>query len=715
MDAMGIREAAEQAIAQGQFETAIALYQDQVPADPSCIWSLGLAYLLQGEEAAAQAVWMEAIAALSPEEMGETLAALGARLLAEADRQLQSRRFEAAEYAYRQGLELESDAASALVGLGRAIAQQGRYDEACDCWQQAVVLDPQRIEAYQLQGQTYQFLRDWAAAIEAYQALLHQAPEQGAIHHRLGQCLLRLGDKAGAMAHLQAAFHLQPQHPAIRGDLGWAWLQSGDVSTALQSWHQTLAQIPTFVSDYLAWESQLQMQRRSTQDLYLNRLLVGAIARQDTPAALQALCKRLQQMGWKGTATNLATSEPELAALQGLSPTPSPEPLASTSSEPVDMAGVPGPIGFYETTEAWANKTPGASYQLLHPASVLPLRPPQSLDADIHPSFRFGSKIPLPGSFVATIPNGRYWIEETAQVAAIAPDNQILGDVSPFSPILSPGHPDAHPRHHPLLGRPHLPPPRVLNGRVAILSGLSNGVYFHWMLDLLPRIELLHQAGMTPDSVDYYLVDATYPFQRETLERLGIPLHKTLSPAQVPHLEARSLLLPSFPASISWMPEWTCDFLQRSFLPADCPPSRPHRRLYISRARASVRRLINEDQVVQALLPWGFERVYLETLSVQEQATLFAEAEAVVALHGSGLTNLVFCQPGTTVIELFSPEYVYPCYWLLANWRQLRYYYGLGAVPEGPFFHRMLYPDARQEDVWVDVDHLLDLLGHLSR
>lgn len=97
-------------------------------------------------------------------------------------------------------------------------------------------------------------------------------------------------------------------------------------------------------------------------------------------------------------------------------------------------------------------------------------------------------------------------------------------------------------------------------------------------------------------------------------------------------------------------------------------------------------------------------------MSVTQQAALLANAKAIVSPHGSALTNLVFCNKGTKVIEIFSPEYVYHCYWLVSNILGLEYYYVLGERPEGFYLHQFLNPNPRLEDIFVDPDKLLDIL-----
>lgn len=698
---------AEQAIAQGNFAAAIAHYQhavEQCPEEPEILWRLGLAHLLQGEETLAQEIWFGAIAQMPPDELPVHLEQLNILLQAVGAQQLHERRFAQAEAAFRQSLELEASAL-ALANLGSAIAQQGRYEEAAECWRQAVALEAYQPEVCRRWGQMHQALGEWTAAIACYQRGVAHRPTDAEMWHRLGQCQVRLGQLDEAIASLDVALNLTPGASAVWSDLAWAHAVQLQWEQAFQAWAKIVTLKPQFLLDYLAWVEQLCQEHREQPFLVANQMFLQALVLGEESRTREAFAALLQARGAESWA-------------HALYPVSASTPVASASAEPPNTATGLAPSSYVETTQEWLEKQGliATHFRPLHPATSFPLRPPITTDEEIPLSFRFGSEVLLPASFVAMIPNGRYGIEESRQVAAIAPDNVLLGDVSPFSPILSPGHPDAHVSRHPLLRQSALPAPRVIDGTVAVLSGLSNSVYFHWMLDVLPRLELLRQAEIDLATVDYFLVDSDRPFQKQTLEHLGIPLEKTIAPADVPHLEARSLLLPSFPASISWMPEWSLDFLRDTFLPPHLrdETNTPHRRLYITRNQAGVRRLINETQLVGVLETWGFETIDLEQFSVMEQAQLFAEAAIVLAVHGSGLTNLAFCQQGTTVVELFSPYYIYPCYWLVANWRHLRYSYLLGETPEGELLHQLLYPDSRQEDLWLNPSKVIDHLEFLG-
>ncbi|MBV9736152.1 MAG: glycosyltransferase family 61 protein, partial [Acidisphaera sp.] len=106
---------------------------------------------------------------------------------------------------------------------------------------------------------------------------------------------------------------------------------------------------------------------------------------------------------------------------------------------------------------------------------------------------------------------------------------------------------------------------------------------------------------------------------------------------------------------------------------------------------------------------WGFTPCALEGMSFKEQILLFQHAEFVIAPHGAGLSNLLFC-PGTAkVIELMPEMEMRPFFWLLAS--KLGLMHGLlacAAVGAGndptPFNRRM----------HVDTDRLATLFRILE-
>jgi capsular polysaccharide biosynthesis protein len=252
--------------------------------------------------------------------------------------------------------------------------------------------------------------------------------------------------------------------------------------------------------------------------------------------------------------------------------------------------------------------------------------------------------------------------------AVVTADDTLLFDLSPYYGVF-------RGTQHPIFLNVHLPPVEDLAGSVGVLTTRGIDNYYHFLTDVLPRLAFLQQAGIQPDR---YLVNRRTAFQRELLDAVGIPESRTVESAAHPHIRAERLVVPSLPDSHLRTPPWIPGWLRQHFLPADPKPA--HRRLYVTRGnRKHTRSVENEVEVLEALAPYGFERVDPGKMTVAEQARLFAEAEFIIGAHGAALTNLVFCPPGTAVIELFPPDYVNVCYWALASaMGNLRYRYLVG-------------------------------------
>lgn len=98
-------------------------------------------------------------------------------------------------------------------------------------------------------------------------------------------------------------------------------------------------------------------------------------------------------------------------------------------------------------------------------------------------------------------------------------------------------------------------------------------------------------------------------------------------------------------------------------------------RLYISRTRSPNRAVANEAALEAALVAQGFTAMHAEDLSLLQQIALLAHAREVVALHGAGLSNLLWCRPGTRVTEVFAPGVFNDCYARLSLDLGLEYSY----------------------------------------
>ena len=228
------------------------------------------------------------------------------------------------------------------------------------------------------------------------------------------------------------------------------------------------------------------------------------------------------------------------------------------------------------------------------------------------------------------------------------------------------------------------------------------------MFDILPRIELLRLSGIDLTSIDWFVINySAKPFQKETLSWLEIPLEKVVSSDEASFIQAEELIAPSFPGYLDWVTFGTVKFLRQTFLTkVSMDGSKFGKKIYVSRARAQTRQVINEDAVTKFLSTLGFKTVYLEEMSILEQVALFANAEVVVSPHGSGLTNLVFCSPKTKVIELFSPYYTRTDYWVISQHLGLEHFYCLGENFNCPPLRNLMYQSAMAEDISVNLNSL---------
>jgi capsular polysaccharide biosynthesis protein len=235
---------------------------------------------------------------------------------------------------------------------------------------------------------------------------------------------------------------------------------------------------------------------------------------------------------------------------------------------------------------------------------------------------------------------------------------------------------------HKLIESNPLPEQKKLNGTYMLLTTSSAGInYFHWMFNLLPRISLLERAGVRIENIDGFLVNRMeiLDVQRTMLQAVGIQPDHVIETDKNDAYQIGKLWVTSNLHSSGHRSRWSCDWLREKFI-SFSPPEKPTRRLYISREDASSRHIANEEEVLALLTLLGFEKVVIGKRSVFEQSALFASADVIVGVHGAGLANIVFCTPGTRIIDVI-PVNWYPLYYLeLSACMALNYYYVIADV-----------------------------------
>lgn len=239
------------------------------------------------------------------------------------------------------------------------------------------------------------------------------------------------------------------------------------------------------------------------------------------------------------------------------------------------------------------------------------------------------------------------------------------------------------------------------NGHLAVISSPGQENWYHWLFQVLPRLKILSDSNVKYDKI--YIDNLKYSWQRESLsiilDILHIPTDRLFLKDGDAIIQAANLIVPSIPhipSKFPHFPQWLKTFIRNSFLKADVSPLQPEK-IYISRAKASTRRILNETAMLQFLREKGFEIVCLEDLPIRKQAELFHSAKIIVGPHGSGFANLIFSTPETRVIEI---DHRLPGEEQRSYYKRLSEHMG---CHYDPFYVGLANEDELDNDLYIDI------------
>ncbi|GAA4430454.1 hypothetical protein GCM10023188_17130 [Pontibacter saemangeumensis] len=289
---------------------------------------------------------------------------------------------------------------------------------------------------------------------------------------------------------------------------------------------------------------------------------------------------------------------------------------------------------------------------------------------------------------VVEVPEGRIHTDSESSVAVISRDNRVVTNVSLS---LQDGKVCDDAQNN-IFRQRYFSEPHRLKGTVFTLLSGGAGVnnIGHWFLDVLPRLHLLERSGLLGE-VDWFLVPSTrYSYQTETLALLGIPSHKIISSEEHPHVVADRVIASTAPRGRhTLVPRWLLDYMRGAFLKHQAPGPEvgsveaegPF--LYISRRDSSIRNVLNEEELQGVLGRYGFNTIVSSGYSILDKIRLFSRARFVMSPTGAGLISILFCQPGTKLVEIFNEGFVIEPFYDIATKLELDYRYIICKSPTG--------------------------------
>lgn len=220
-----------------------------------------------------------------------------------------------------------------------------------------------------------------------------------------------------------------------------------------------------------------------------------------------------------------------------------------------------------------------------------------------------------------------------------------------------------------------------LSGKALFLGGNGSGNYFHWIIEILPKLTSFLKQRSNIELIDYIVVNERVREVESFASSLTIVMayYKIDTPIKYVNVNTaiyfdEVLYITTFNHvlfnSRDKYNQDYCYFSKENLLDLsriftfdvdynitlkDKFPSI----FFIKRGRGISgynKRNYNEDEIVGVVSHLNIKCIYIEDYSFVEQVKLFSNAKLIIAPSGAFFTNLIFCKKNTSIISWLTPN-----------------------------------------------------------
>ena len=233
--------------------------------------------------------------------------------------------------------------------------------------------------------------------------------------------------------------------------------------------------------------------------------------------------------------------------------------------------------------------------------------------------------------------------------------------------------------------------------------------YFHWMCDVLPKLLLIEHLLkecilLIPETLlKFHVVNQTL----KIFDMKGVQSMSSGSYVQIPNL-----LVPGYAAPTGNYNEEIMRRIRKRYTDFyKHTETNLGERIYVSRSRMKKRRIANESEVIPLLESFGFNTIFFEDYTFEQQVSISKNAKILVGAHGAGLTNALFMNPQSSLLEIRQhKDRTNLCYFSLASALDINYYYLFG----DPIKNNPLNKEDSSGELLVNTDKMRNLLQQLN-